>query len=680
MPELEYSDWQLAPFEAPAAKRMDWVEQAVSEGDNWWKSMPSAATADKNLALLGADNVSQKLKSNFLKSDIRKFVETISDVREIATFGSGAEQFKSFVELFNKTVKFIYHKSHFPRQSRKALQYAVGLGRGYIWPRYIRKGFGWDEGCVEFKDLGPREVLPTQLPSDNDIQGSYAVTIFDCLGIAEAHARFPRFQEALQPISKGKITSNGQVRRYEFWDRWKYGQTNRNWDEKYCEIRWTFVRDLRINKTGETLKMGDPGTSWYYEVPSMKSQIVTIKPENKLPQSRTATEEDCRVYPQLRLLLTNPGMSHPLYDGPAFDWDGMMPAIPYDVDDWPWLAVGYSLLQDVAGIERAQRGFMDLMYRVLRAKMKPAMGYDLNAGIPREDIKRFDVLEESELGTTLGVDGDPTKALRSVVPDSVAVNGEDFKFLEVLDKSRQKGLGLPDLGSLAQLKFNLSSETADKLLETIGPIAKGIAGNMEASHAKIAYKLKYMIPQYFSTSKLISIVGPEAVSSQVFDHEPDSLVPSHMPEESLLKANGAKSNYPAIERAKRFARELEVISVPSFLLNITQMQEQLKWLNLFQQKAPVSFHTVAKKLGIENYGEAQGATEWDKWKWEQREIAIAKVETMKTVQADIPEGGSEGGKGQGKGGGRTPTAQKAPHLEQRGQKSGKPRTVISQSK
>src|SRR5271157_347656 len=670
-------DWQVKPFESDAAECQSWVEEQIQDGDNWWQSQAVAKNAEANLQLLSADGP-QKLKSNNLKSDIRKFVETIADIREIATLGSGSEQFKSMVETYNKTFKHIYQDSQFARQSRQALQYAIPLARGYLWPRYIRKDFGWGTGKIEFRPLGPREVLPSQLPADNDIQGSYAVTIMDCLGIAEAHARFPHAQDDLFPVSLTKPSSNGHVRRLEFWDRWKYGQENINWDQRYCEIRYTFVRDLRINKTGNMLPMGDKGTSWYYEVPSLNSLVVTTNPNNKLPESRKAKEEDCLIYPQLRLIISNPGMNKPLYDGPAFDWHGMMPPVAYEVDDWPWMAVGFSLLQDVAGIERAERGFIDLMYRVLRAKMNPPKGYDLNAGIPREDLKKFDWLEES--GTTVGIDGKVQDALRSLLPDSVRVESTDFQMVEIMEKMRQKALGLNDIASLAQLKFNLSGEAMDKFLETIGPIAKGIAANMQVAQSKIAHMLKFMVGQYFTTSQLLSMIGPDGVSIQTFDFHPDSIIPSHLPSEEHLQKDKKESEVPQMERAKWFAKNLQVVSVPSQLLNVTQMQDQLKWLNFLQRGLPISFSTAFKKLGVENWGDTPGATEFEKYKHEQFELLEMKIKAAQVAQAEgMGEPGGDKGK-QGKGGGRPPTARQAPKQETRGTKSGNLRVVTAQSK
>src|SRR6202043_2493787 len=176
------TDWQVPVFESDPARRQDWGTEQVSEGEAWVESY-RISDSEANLSLLSAAGT-EKLKSNSLKSDLRKFVETISDVREIATYGTGADQFKSVVSMFNKLVTVVYQKSHFPRQSRKSLQYACTLKRGYLWPRYIRSQFGWGPGNIEFTDLGPREVLPSQVPTSNDVQGAYATTIIECLGVA----------------------------------------------------------------------------------------------------------------------------------------------------------------------------------------------------------------------------------------------------------------------------------------------------------------------------------------------------------------------------------------------------------------------------------------------------------------------------------------------------------------
>ena len=59
-------------------------------------------------------------------------------------------------------------------------------------------------------------------------------------------------------------------------------------------------------------------------------------------ESRKAEESDCRVYPQLRQIITCPTVPVPLYDDTAFDNHAKIPIVQFDVNDWPWAARGYS--------------------------------------------------------------------------------------------------------------------------------------------------------------------------------------------------------------------------------------------------------------------------------------------------------------------------------------------------
>ena len=174
-------------------------------------------------------------------------------------------------------------------------------------------------------------------------------------------------------------------------------------------------------------------------------------------------------------------------------------------------------------------------------------------------------------------------------------------------------------------------------------------------------------------------IGVDGVATKIFDLEPKSIVPSHMPWETDTKN---PSQTAQTERAKWFAQNLKLISVPSSLIDITQMQERLMWLNFLQRGFPISFSTAFKKLGIDNWGESPGATEFEKWKHEQFQMLEVKTKLAAVAGAEgaggPPPGG--GGKGQGKGGGRPPTAKAPPKLEQRGSTTGNQRTVVSQSK
>lgn len=680
------SDWQCPPFTADAEDRMAWVEEQIEEGEGWLGGQSAYRNLGKNMRVFDAvfnDCTKSTLVTNELKYDMRKFVETLSDLREIGTYGSDAPQYKNFVEMLNRMVRAVYLETNFPTQLRKALQYAAVMGRGYLWPHVRTRNYGFGERQLVFDPLSILDVVPVQVPETNDVQDAYAVTLYLYMPIAEAHGRFPLWQKDLKPVDHMNFRTRLSARRVDFAERYRYGTEGRNFGNLYCEIRLTFVRDIAINNYGSELPMGEPGTSWFYKVPTV-GQDIAAGVRNGQPFIRKAQPEDCLIYPYLRLIISNKGMKTPMYDGPAYDWHGEIPVVQYDVDDWPWEGMGRSLVGDVASIENTIRKMERKIDQVITTSLNPPMGYDRTAtGGPK--IENFDLFEED---VRAGMDGKPTEVFHSLLPETVRVEGNHFQWLQYLAQKRGKQLGLEDVGNLANLRMNLASEQADKILESVGPVAKGIAANIEKANGQIAFQLKFMIPQWYDTARVVSIVGPDNVAPEVFDFDPHSLVPSHLAEEYIQGVPPQDpSYYSQMDRARRFSKNIRLISVPSTLLRITQMQEQLKWLQLWRAQAPIAFSDVAKKMDIENYGEVQGATLRERWFNEKMEdmklqaMAAAAAQKLGLMQ---PGGGGQPQKGHGKGGGgarqqgagRPPTGQAPPRLRQKGDG----RTVVAESR
>lgn len=704
------TSWQVPPFEQSASHCLGWVEEAIQEGEGYISGQKSYRNLAQNMKMFDGvftDRRRSTLVSNALKYNIRKFVETISDVREIGTVGSDAAQYKQFAEIENNVMKCIYTESQFPRQLRKALQWAAVTGVGYLWPKCKAEDYGFGERKIVFDALGLLDVLPVQVPANNDTQDAYVNTIYEYMPIAEAHARFPLFQSLLVPVNQCTYPSRLTAKRLDWTEKFRYGGETRNWGNLYCEIRYTFVRDLRINNTGYELPMGDPDTSWFYKVPTL-GQIIPGGVLNNQVTMRKATIQDCRVYPNLRLIITNPGVSRPMYDGPAFDWHGKMPAVAYTVDDWPWEALGLSLVESVGSIEQTKRKHERGMDEVIAARMNPPMGYDrTSTGGPK--VENFDIFEPN---VRMGGDGRPKDTFQSLLPDEVQITDTNYKFHELLKNMEEQQLGINDLGQLMDAKMNLSPDSFDKALETVGPIAKGIATSMESGNAKVGEMLKVMIPQWMDTARIIEYVGPDKVTSILIDFDPSSLVPSHLIDEyengdlpfDIVEGVvvGRASLYDQLTRARKFAKSLRLISVPSTLLKITQAQEQLKYLQLYRNDFPLSPHTVAKKLGIENFGEIPGDTEFDKWvNWKKIQIALMAQEQQFASELGLggpdsgasptgtnqppPEHGPGGGQappGQSNlhAGGRPPSGKAKPKIVQKGKHDGNPRTTVTESK
>ena len=694
MPDtLETVRWQVPNWEASETEKIAWVEEQIKEGEGYLSGMRAYQDLTKNLRVFDAifkDKSKSSLITNQLKYNINKFCTTLAEVREIASYGSDIPVYKQMAEMLTKVSKAVYLESDFPYQILKVLQYATVMGIGYLWPKVRASEYGTGPREINFDALGLLDVIPVQIPSrTNDIQDCYACTIYDYMPIAEASARFPLFQGLLQTVGRNNYKSFIQAQRQDFASTWRYGQVGdtqtRSFGNLYTELRYTFIRDLRINTSGKEMMMGTPGTTWFYKVPTL-GQPVFGGIRSGQPYSRPAMVEDCRVYPNLRLMITSAGLDRVMYDGTSFDWDSKMPIIQYTVDDWAWDSGGRSLVGDVASIETTIRKHERKIDQVLTARLNPPMGYDLDTNGGAK-IEHFDIFEED---VRLGLaGGEPKKSFQSLLPEEVKVDAENWNLVKYLNDKEQAQLGLNDVGNLANIKMNIANDTADKMLESIGPIAKGIAMRLEKANKRVGERLKYLIVQWFDTARIVEYVGPDNIAMETFDYNPDDMVPGHLPDE---KVNGiyptTRSMYDKITRAKWFAKKLRLVSVPSTLLKITAMQRQLLMLQLKRGQAPLSWSTVMKALDIMNWGETQGNTEKEKFFNEETDLqvmaivakakALMKLKEM-GIDPSVLEGGGEGQQGKPHGGGRPSSGQKAPKLAQKGAQGGNPRTVVKES-
>lgn len=680
----ETSSWQFSPFWVHPEQISADVENQISEGEGFLESQRCYKDLAKNLRVFNAvfnDTARSTLVTNNLKYDIRKFCETLAQVREIAGYGSDNPSYKKMAEMLTKVSKCVYLESDFPFQILKVLQYASVMGIGYLWPKVRATEYGYGERRMEFDALGLLDVIPTQIPSrTNDIQDAYAVTVYDYMPIAEAHGRFPLFQKEIQTVGmRRNYQTRMQAQRVDYAERNRYGDVGRTFGNLYAEIRYTFVRDLRINTTGYELPMGDIGTTWFYRVPYVGQRIFGGM-RNGQPFDRPAESQDCRIYPNLRLIITSTGMARPMYDGPAFDWDPRIPIIQYTVDDWAWEPLGRSIVGDVSSIEHTIRKHERLMDQVLAAGMNPPMGYNhTETGGPK--IEHFDIFEPN---VRLGVDGKPKETFQSILPDEVRVQSSNFEYLKYLNDKEGKQLGLEDLGALgSSMKLQLANDTAEKMLESIGPVGQGIAQRVEKANKSIGQRMKYLILQWFDTQRIMEYVGPENMAPETFDYKPNDLVPSHLPDEMIGgQFPETESKYNSLERARWFVKQIRLVSVPSTLLKVTQMQKQLMLLQLKKGGAPISWLTIMKSMDISN---AEGEQE-ESFK-EEEKLAKLKMlaqidlmQTMKKLGVDPQElNGGGGGDGKPHAGGRPSSGQKPPKVKQKGAKGGDPRSTVTES-
>ena len=677
----EISRWQPPDRLAPGQKIVGWCNDIIQDGEGWLQSQPFWSDLGKAENLIRgkecakADENRSDLTSNRLKRIMREMVAAISDVRYPDVWSSDNKSFAPEAAMFSKICKGVWYESGFPLGIRRMAQWMVTGGTSYLWPVYRRRRLADPfSTAICLDDYGARDVVPFMMPQNNNIQGCYAATVIRMMPVPEAHARFPMFQDKLRPVSRKRMRSDAVSARMNFIESLRGDNKSLPWSEQLCEVRYTLVRDLSINQTDMPIPMGDPGASWSYVVPAMGKDIAGYEIAGGERKMRAANVDDCRLYPNMRLIVTASGVSdRPVYDGPAWDWHGMMPP-RFFADDWAWEPMGFSLIRDVMDCERARQFTERAVDMKIRAQMDPAMIYD-NSKIPPATAEAFDPWE---LRKRLGIDGEADeKAIRTAIPaDILHVGEEPFVWLKYLADSEDEQLGANQFQALAKAKM-ASSEPAEDLLRIAGPIARDISAAMESPMADVMEMLKYQIIQFFDVSRVMTYTGPDGVTPETLDLDPSKLVPSHMPGEDFEKA----SQFSRMERAKAFCRNLRLQVAPGSIHGITQTQQKLLILQLWRGGFPINPERVAKVLGIENWGSLEGTTDLEKWQSFKRielEFAAAlKKEAGALMPSQSPSGTGPGG-GPAGSGGRPPSGNRPPAARTKGSGEG-PRAVISQS-
>ena len=660
----QYKDWQVPSADLSEDKKLGWLNESCEEGLAWLKSQRGSSgflkafrTVSGQDSDTGTPDYRSRLNPNRLKRNMREIIGAMSKLRPMWGYHSDNTGYKKNAEMMNKVTRALYLEQAFDLSIGNALAWAGTTCKGYVRPRYRREYAGTGEGNIVLDDYGSPSVLPLQLPRSGDIQRAYAVTILDEMPIFEAHAMFPRFQSRLRPSSARYWYANDAIRRASQgnWLRRAFGSLKRKGDayeqtDLLIPIRYTYVIDLALNTSDKEVQMGAEDASWSYKVPHLGQRIPTgFDLVKKEVSYREANETDARLYPRRRLMISTDTVV--MYDGPAFDWHGMVPLVPFGMDDWPWEPLGFSLVHDGyeinEAIKKLERGFMDKQL----AKIDPPLAFDSNA-TPMSDARAVDPYQPRG---RYGYDGNASEGAPFTLvagPDIYKVDQVDLAHLEHLYSILDAQQAVQDAVALAKLRAVGSMDDLEKMLEANGPIIELMSRRMEPPMRDLGVMVKYDVLQYLTTPRVMQYVGEDGITAETMDYDPSSLVPSHLPGE----APPQPSQYTQVERARNFADNLRFFIMPNSLHELTQLSMKLALIQLRKAGIMIDSQTVAEAFNIPNYGNIEGSSVIEKYNREQ-EMKLEEMVKMKAIAEQLgmsPPQGAGGPPGAPKPGGGAP--------------------------
>ena len=682
--KLSYKSWQVPPAAVDEKERLGWIDDACGDGISWIKSQRGFRDYRKSLdTISGTDtqptyaaSYRSRVNPNRLKRNIREVVSALSKLRPWWGYHSDNPTYTGQALMMNMVSRAWYLESGVSQVVKEALQFAAATGRGWLHPVYRRDMAGTGKGDIELCAYGAPSILPTQMPSSGKYQKAYAITILDEWPIYMAHGVFPAFQDKLVPNTSKFWYQNDMVHKAALGNVWNrmFGKAPRSdasgLPELLIPIRKTYIIDLSINTTDRPIPMGDPGSTWSYTVPYIGQEIPTGN-----GTYRKADENDARLYPYRRLIISSDKCI--TYDGPAFDWHGMFPGVSFALDAWPWEPIGFSQVHDGyelnESIKEIMRGNMDK----IRSQLDPPLAFDTNATSMKE-MKRFDPMQPR---ARIGLDGNAVdgKGVDLAVPmDVLKVYPESMAMIDKLEQQLDAQMAINDVAALAKARTVGSMDELEKIMETQGPIVEDMSASMEPPMRDLGNMVKYNILQYYTTPRVMQIVGVDGVHPQVFDYDPASLVPSHMPGESPDHASAADK----ITRARTFADNLRFFILPSSLHEMTQMAMKLGLIQLKKAGVGIDDQTLAESWELPNYGTIPGNTIRERWEQQQEEQLefAARMQQIAGAEGLIPPGtppGAAAPPAKPNPEGRPPSGNAAPRLVS---KDGGARSTITESR
>ena len=195
----------------------------------------------------------------------------------------------------------------------------------------------------------------------------------------------------------------------------------------------------------------------------------------------------------------------------------------------------------------------------------------------------------------------------------------------------------------------------------------------------IGVMVKYLICQYYTAARVMQWVGADGVAPQIFDYDPSSLVPSHLPGEDPQQPSPTDK----IRRARIFADNLRFFILPNSLHEMTQMSLKLALIQLRKAGIMIDSQTIAEAFNVPNYGVIDGNSVLDRWQREQEmqlEIAARGKILADALGLTPPPGAAPPGAPKANGSapeGRPPTFSAPPSIKS---KDGGARSTVASSK
>lgn len=343
-------------------------------------------------------------------------------------------------------------------------------------------------------------------------------------------------------------------------------------------VNTMYLDDKRTNKTSSpvTLGTGPDGedTQWAY----------TVKPGMPL-------------YPFKRLIVWSTNCL--LYDGPSPYWHGKFPLIKLTLNPWPQAWLGKAPLWDILSLNRRVNRLLRVIDDHAEQVAQPNVFADRN--VSRNELNKFNTREPGAKVRTNSASGKgivvaEVPALEAIIPEQI-----DWSIRMIQQLS-----GTADISQMAQLAQIPSDDTIDTIMKAMTPGVRLRSRVLEGFMKELAEMYLYCIAEFDTLPKRVAKFGPNSITKEDFDYDPNSFIPDDIPDGtpgdigSTADALGVDGPRPKYQRAKQMLTSFAFNFKPGSLLNSAAQQDRMEDLML-SKMGYLSVFTLMENLGKMNF-------------------------------------------------------------------------------
>lgn len=691
-------DYQMPDMFQKPERRLSFCREALQEGDMQLRTMKpfqDFSDALKMVAGEESDILPAKLSSvntNRLKRQIREVVAILSQIRSSWFWESIDGEEQIITDYLNKTHRAWWSTTQAEKKLREATQWAAVTGTGYIHPRWRKDRWRYGMGDILLDVFGPHQVRQVQPVQNWDMQEAYMVIVTEEVPINRARALFPQYADQIRP-DRAMATWTGDSKAQKLMKKMVEGfgshvmrrfGPGRSQFEKLAQgkfptvdIHKAYILDQTLNMTAKAIAMGEPGTTWEYVVPKKGDMIPTnVRDAQQNPLSREAGWEDTMLYPRRRMMQWTDTVI--LYDNTAPDWHGLVPIVPFKVDDWPWEMLGYGMYRNGAPLQKEMNKTLRGIGDKIQVQLRPGLMFDENAVNERMMM----AVDTRQPGVRMKFNSQASqKPIESLIPpELLRLEPEALAYVDLLREELDHIAALGEMRNAVNASQVPSDRTMEKMLAMAGPLVQDMTGAIEKGMQQLGQMMGSNFFQYYDEKRSMHMIGRTALERTVHMFKPEELWAP-----SKIAIRDVNLGWQRFEAMRKYTHKFNLIVQPASLHAIFETQNKMLHFQLWRDPMfPLSPYTLAKVMGIQNFGSPpEGiSTEQDMWKaWMKDSMEFQSMlqmfAMMSNPMAAMAGGGAPGGGGQ-EGPGRPPSGQQAPQLVSKSGAQGD-RQVVTES-